>query len=127
MIRAGTLLLLAVLACATAMAQEANPYDGNWAATWIGAKAQRKNVADVVIHGSSGTFQTRHASRNNPCVGIKAPIAVTTATADELVFVIKFSAALGGCKDAEVKLKRVDDKTLKGFRNEKMEMTLTKQ
>ena len=127
MIRAGIVLLIAILACATAMAQEGNPYNGNWAATWIGAKAMRKNVANVVIHDSGGTFQNQHASRNNPCVGIKAPIAVTTATADELVFVIKFSTALGGCKDAEVTLKRVDDKTLKGFRNKTMEMTLTRK
>lgn len=125
--RIAAVFLATMLACGAVMAQEGNPYNGSWTAAWIGAKKQHPNKALVVIQGDGGTFQNQHASRNNPCVGIKAPIAVKTATADELVFVIKFATALSGCKDTEVALKRVDDKTLKGLRDGKAEITLTRK
>jgi hypothetical protein len=111
------------------MAQTGNPYNGNWSATWQGTKGlvQHGNRADVVIHDNGGTFQNQQFSTRNPCVGKKAPITVKTATADELVFVIEFSTVLRGCEDSEVRLKRVDDRTLKGFRDGEREITLVRE
>ena len=119
--------MAALLACGTALAQEGNPYNGKWTATWLGAKSGTPNRADVVIQDRGGTFENQRSTRSNPCVGIKAPISVTVATKDELVFVIEFSKALGGCKDSEVRLKPVDVDTLKGLRAGKQEMTLKRK
>jgi hypothetical protein len=60
-------------------------------------------------------------------VGRKAPIVVKTATADKLIFVVRFSTVLQGCPDSEVRLKRVDDKTLKGIRDKDKEITLVRK
>ena len=47
-------------------------------------------------------------------MGRAAPIAIQRATAEELVFEIKRSEALQGCKDSLAKLKRSDGNTLEG-------------
>jgi hypothetical protein len=122
-------IFVAVLSCTSALAQSENPYNGKWTATWAGTKGLVKgqNKGDVVILDSGGSFQNQKISSKNPCVGKKAPIAVKTATADELVFVIQFSTVLRGCQDSEVKLKRVDDNTLKGIRDADKEITLVKE
>ena len=127
--RAITIVVVALLGCAAAMAQTGNPYNGSWTATWQGTKGMlhQNNQADVVILDNGGTFQNRKWSTRNPCVGREAPIAVKIATTDELIFVIEFSTVLRGCQDSEVKLKRVDDKTLKGVRDEDKEITLVKE
>jgi hypothetical protein len=118
-----------LLACAAAMAQTTNPYNGNWTATWEGTKGllYHANQADVVIADQGGSFDNRSSSTRNPCVGRKAPIAVKTSTASDLVFVIRFSTVLQGCRDSEVRLKRVDDRTLKGTRDKDKEITLTRK
>jgi len=121
--------IVTLLVCATGVAQAGNPFNGNWTASWQSTKGalHHNNEADVVILDDGGSFENQRSASRNPCVGRKAPIAVKTATQDELIFVIEFSTALKGCKDSEVKLKRIDDKTLKGFRDEDTEITLVKE
>ncbi|MBY0420311.1 MAG: hypothetical protein K2W88_19845, partial [Pararheinheimera sp.] len=68
----------------------------------------------VVIKDQGGTWDMLTSVRNNPCAGRAAPIAIQRMTADELVFEIKRSQALPGCKDGLATLKRSDDKTLEG-------------
>ena len=127
--RTGEMFIAALLVCATAMVQAGNPYNGNWTATWVGTKGvlHHANQADVVIAENSGSFDNRSSSTRNPCVGRKAPIVVKTATADELIFVVRFSTVLQGCRDSEVRLKRMDDKTLKGIRDKDKEITLVRK
>jgi hypothetical protein len=92
---------------------------------------QHVNQADVVIADNGGSFDNRYRSTHNPCVGRKAPIAVKTATASGLVFVIGFSTVLRGCRDSEVRVKRVDERTLKGLKDKDKdkdkEITLTRK
>ncbi len=134
--RAGALSIIALLALVAGVAQAENPYNGSWKATWVGtAKEQiatkHHREADVVILDNGGSFQSSGAAgkgvKGNPCVGQKAPISVKKASAEELVFVIEFSSVLQGCNDSVVKLKRVDDKTLKGLRDKDKEITLVKE
>lgn len=127
--RASALVVVLLFVCSVAMAETVNPYNGEWTATWAGGKGvvHFNNKADVVIRDTGGTFRNRRHSTKNPCIGREAPITVMTATADELIFVIQFASVLKGCKDSEVKLKRVDDKTLKGLRDENKEITLIRE
>lgn len=126
--RAYVLLMVLFMGCATAIAQAENPYNGDWTASWQSSKGalHYNNVGKVTILDNGGTFQNLRSSTRNPCVGKKAPISVKTVTADELIFVIEFSSVLKGCSDSEVKLKRVDDKTLKGMRDLNKEITLVR-
>lgn len=121
--------IVTLLGCTAVTADAGNPYNGNWTATWASTKGllQHNNAAAVVIQDNRGSFQNQRSSTRNPCVGKKAPITVKTATADELIFVIEFSTVLRGCEDSEVKLKRVDDKTLKGVRDADKEITLVRE
>ncbi len=127
--RTGEVVIAALLACATAIAQAANPYNGDWTATWVGTEGvlHHVNQADVVIADNSGSFDGQRSSTRNPCVGRKAPIVVKTASAEELTFVIRSSTVLQGCRDSLVRLKRVDDKTLKGIRDKDKEITLVRK
>jgi len=134
--RAIPLILATLLALGSGVALAENPYNGNWKATWVATAKERiattfHREADVVILDNGGSFQNLASvtggARGNPCVGQKAPISVKKATAEELVFVIEFSSALQGCNDSVVKLKRVDDKTLKGMRDKDKEITLVRE
>jgi hypothetical protein len=123
------MFIAGLLACAAALAQTTNPYNGNWTATWEHGKGMRQHVnqADVVIADNGGSFDNRYSSTRNPCAGRKAPITVKTATASELVFVIGGSTVLQGCRDIEVRVRRVDERTLKGLRDKDQEITLTRK
>ena len=52
---------------------------------------------------------------------------ILNSTADALSFEVKMSEALAGCVDSTVTLKRIDDKTLKGMRGSRTEVTLTRE
>ena len=110
---ARTTSLTSFLFAASVLAQEPNPYNGTWRAEF---ESQRggKMEGTVLIKDQGGTWDMLTSARNNPCVGRAAPIAIQRATADELVFEIKRSQALQGCKDGLATLKRSDDKTLQG-------------
>jgi hypothetical protein len=134
--RAIPLIIVALLALGAGVALAENPYNGNWKATWVGTAKQEApgtkhhREANVVILDNGGSFQNlasaRGGAKGNPCVGLKAPISVKKATAEELVFVIEFASVLHGCEDSKVTLQRVDDKTLKGMRDQDKEITLVR-
>jgi len=96
-------------------AQEAANYSGKWLAQ-VTPPSGKTYEANVVIDGTAGTWQAMASSRNDPCVGRPVPIAVLTATADQLAFRIKHAEAIPGCIDSTVRVNRVDDKTMKGSR-----------
>jgi hypothetical protein len=90
-------------------------YTGKWLAQ-VTPPSGKTYEANVVIDDKSGTWQAMATNRNDPCVGRPVPIAVLTATADQLSFRIKHAEAIPGCVDSTVRVTRVDDKTMKGTR-----------
>jgi hypothetical protein len=100
---------------AAAFAQDAVNYSGKWRAQ-VTPPSGKTYDANVVIEDKAGTWQAMATSRNDPCVGRPVPIAVLTATSDELTFRIKHAEAIPGCVDSTVRVTRVDDKTMKGTR-----------
>ncbi len=118
------LIVLSLVLCSTVTAQEPNPYTGTWKATWDTKKERLQ--AKVVITDSGGTWKAAASSHTNACRGVKAPISIVSASAEELVFQIKFSEALRGCKDIPVSLTPVDANTLKGFRDSTVAVTLVR-
>ena len=68
--------------------------------------------------------------KGDPCVGRAAPVEITSASAEKLEFIIKFSTALQGCKDSSTlslareadgkrraRLPRPDDDRIEPFRH----------
>jgi hypothetical protein len=108
------LMLTIVASAGPVSAQDPANYQGVWKGELQGAT--RPVEVRVVIEGTGGTWDTISRSRSDPCVGLKAPIAVTLATAQALEFEIKASDALAGCHNTKAALQRIDDKTLKGTR-----------
>jgi hypothetical protein len=98
-----------------AFAQDAANYSGKWRAQ-VTPPSGKTFEAYVVIDDKAGTWQAMATNRNDPCVGRPVPIAVLTATNDELTFRIKHSEAIPGCVDSTVQVTRVDDKSMKGTR-----------
>ena len=100
---------------ALAAAQETANYSGKWRAE-VTPPSGKTYEAHVLIDDKAGTWQAMASNRNDPCVGRPVPIAVLTATADELAFRIKHAEAIPGCVDSTVRVRKVDDKTMKGTR-----------
>ena len=121
--RAGTISFCLLAVASTSMAQDVNPYNGTWKVAYDSKKGANRE-GTVVVSGKGGTWDMLTQRSKNACAGKEVPIAVRTATADELVFEINRSKALMGCKDGLAKLKRVDDNTLEGeFDGKKFTMT----
>ena len=108
-----------------APAQAANPYNGTWTLAFDTTKEDLEGT--VVVRDEGGTWRVDAKSKKNPCVGIEAPIAVKTSTQTDLVFDVHRSKLLASCKDWTVKLKRVDERTLKGQFADGREITLLRQ
>ncbi len=119
-------LLFASLISSLALAQEPNPYDGTWQASFESKKGVGRE-GTVVIAGKEGTWEILIKKKNNPCAGRSMPIAIERATKDELVFTINRSKTLTGCKDGIANFKRTDDKTLVGEFDGGHPVTLTRE
>ena len=119
-------LLLASLISSLALAQEANPYDGRWQASFESKKGVGRE-GTVVIAGKEGTWEILNKKKNNPCAGRSMPIAIERVTKEELVFTINRSKTLTGCKDSIANFKRADDKTLEGEFDGGHRVTLTRE
>ena len=96
-----------------ALAQTANPHNGTWKVRFDGDHFANLE-GTLVVKDDSGSWKVTTRSRNDPCIGREAPIAVTTATADDLVFEVHRSKVLAGCPDWTMNFRKVDDATLKG-------------
>jgi hypothetical protein len=111
-----SILAAGLMGCAiVAFAQDAGNYSGKWRAQ-VTPPSGKTYEAYVVIEDKIGTWQAMAANRNDPCVGRPVPIAVLSATADQLSFRIKHAEAIPGCVDSTVRVDKVDDKTMKGTR-----------
>ena len=125
MYRTTIAVFAAITLSATAFAQAANPYNGTWAILMDGfERAAVQGTATLKDEG--GTWSTTASARNDPCIGRDAPIAVQTASADELVFKVNRSQILAGCPDFTLRFKRVDDKTMKAQLTGGRAVTLTR-
>lgn len=89
-----------------------NPYNGKWRATnpalWD---------ADVVIEDGRGSwyfFARSYARFTNGCLLQKKPVQVVRYSNIDLVVFVNSSAALMGCQDFRIHLRRIDDRTLEG-------------
>ena len=107
--------LLGAVATLLALSSEAqtNPYNGTWSANY---KSDRGVSRDgiVVVDNQGGSWDMNVQSRNDPCVGQKAPITVETATPEEFVFHVNRSKVISGCSDSRVSMKPVDASVLTG-------------
>jgi hypothetical protein len=120
------LVIGTLLASPFALAQESNPYSGAWEVNMVNNKGGSVN-GEVVVKDQGGTWDINWQSQKKPCAGIKAPIVIQRASSDELVFEIKRSEALRGCKDHIATLKRVNDTTLQGELNDGRKLTLLRK
>lgn len=118
-------VLLAAALPGVAWAQGANPFVGKWTVTWDGKS--RPQQANLEITESGGTWKTLGAKRLDACIWPAAPIEVRSAGAKEIVFTIRFSEVLQGCKDSEVKLTQQDDGRVTGERPGNRDLTLTRR
>jgi hypothetical protein len=123
---ARTILLTGFFFAASVLAQEPNPYNGTWRAEFENQRGT-KLEGTVLIKDQGGTWDMLTSAKNNPCVGRAAPITIQRASADELVFEIKRSQALHGCRDTQVVLKKFDAKTLEGVFDEGRKIKLVRQ
>jgi hypothetical protein len=120
------LVIGSLLVSPVALAQEANPYSGTWDATLVSFKGETRK-GKVILKDKDGTWDMNWQSPKNPCVGKRSPVVVQRTSADELVFEIRRSEALRGCKDSIVTLKRVNETTLKGELDDGRKLTLIRK
>jgi len=109
-----SVLFSALLVLSPANAQAQNPYNGTWKVSFDG-KTIVNLEGTVVVKDDGGSWKVVAKMRSNPCVGREAPIAVTVASADELVFTVNRLQVLTGCRDWTMKFKKVDDRKLAGI------------
>jgi hypothetical protein len=109
-----------------APAQAANPYNGTWKVSFDGSKTEDLE-GTVVVNDEGDSWHMVARSQKNPCVGREAPIAVKASSETDLVFEVQRSRILASCKDWTMKLKRVDERTLKGQFSDGREVTLQRQ
>ena len=121
-----TCVLWGLGAVTSVQAQDAaNPFIGKWKVEWQGERKLR--VADLEITANGGQWKTLASSRGDTCLGLEAPVEITSTTAEKLKFIIKFSTALQGCKDSStVSLVREADGKVSGQRGENP-LTLTRK
>jgi hypothetical protein len=106
------------------LAQTPAAFVGTWKVTWQGAKAMLE--AKLVVSESGGTWKTISYNREDPCVGLEAPIVVDKVNGDEARIRLKFSEAMSGCSDATIRVKKLNDNAMSGTRG-KAELTITRQ
>ncbi len=120
------LVVGSLLASPIALAQDANPYSGTWDAKLLNKKGETRK-GTVILKDKDGTWDFNWQNPNNPCVGMRSPVAVQRTSADELVFEIQRSKALKGCKDNIVSMKRINDTTLQGELDDGRKLTLIRK
>jgi len=108
------------------VAQEANPHNGKWLATYATKKGDSREAV-LNLKDAAGTWKDKVRVKQNPCGAFEAPVTVTRATATDLVFRIHSSKALLGCKDFGAKVTRTDDKTFEGKLGKGRKLTLVRQ
>lgn len=99
------------LSCVAAFvhAQAANPFVGNWRATFkvtttTGLVDERH--ADIDITPTGGTWHARVQARQDPCAGKEVPVVIKEVTDTQLTGSVRYSALADFCKDVTLVLQR---------------------
>ena len=115
-----TLCRLALLALitqvTTAPAQTSSAFVGTWKVTWQGPRQALQ--ARLVITPTGGTWKALSSRPDNPCSGREVPISVEETEAGSAKVILRFAESLSGCNDVELRLRRVDERTLTGTRGQ---------
>lgn len=119
-------LMLAVSFVLASLAQENNPYDGNWLAKFNGERGTPED-AKLVVKASAGTWTNSKRISSNPCLGRTTPVVVSRASSSEFEFAVNGSKVLTGCPDFIVSVKRVDDRTLEGQYSDGRKISLVRE
>lgn len=109
-------IFLLALTGASALAQDASTYVGNWTATFVGPSG-RDSAAEVTLSEAGGAWRDmdrRNERKVDKCNGKDFPIDVKARSAAKIVFRVAASTVLRDCRDRNVTLRPVDDKTLEG-------------
>ena len=109
--RIGFALLACSIPLSSALAQDANPFNGKWEASY--AVNTYPVRAEVVIADDGGSWTT-NLTRGYGCSGIETPLTVRRHSATDIVFVVHLSKVKTGCQDFSVTAKTVDVNTLDG-------------
>jgi hypothetical protein len=107
-------------------AQEANPYNGQWMASWknpMGASVQ----ARVVIKDGGGTWRLLGSNRGDNCFERDFPLVVGRATETELAFSVRASQVVRGCSDSGLRATRDGEKRMDGKFRDGTAVTLERQ
>ena len=100
-------------------AQAANPFIGNWQATFrvatnTGLMDERQ--ADIVITPTGGTWHAKAQSRQDPCAGKEVPLVIDEVTDAKLTATVRYSTLADFCKDGKLVLQRDADGKVTGQR-----------
>src|SRR5450432_1198776 len=96
-----------------AFAQATNTADGTYEVTI--PFPSKPVVADLVLNGETGSFRSHFGGgKNNKCGSHDTPVAVRSATADELRLTIEYSKVMPGCNDLRFNVKRSEGDTYTG-------------
>ena len=108
--RIGFVLLACSIPLSAALAQDANPFNGKWEASYtVGTYPVR---AEVVIADDGGSY-TSNLTKGYGCSGIEFPLTVRSHSATDIVFTVNQSKRTG-CPNFSVTAKIVDANTLEG-------------
>jgi hypothetical protein len=122
----GLIFFLAYFAYAVASGQDASSLNGTWVATFPSPTGLPRD-ARVVISNGAGTYQLLAKNRDDPCVGLEAPVLISNMSNEGFDMAILTSKAMVGCRDTKWETKRIDDKTYEGVFGDGRKFVLRRQ
>lgn len=87
----------------------ANPHAGTWEGSFTTLQG-RPGHGLLVLTETGGTWRQLSTGGGDPCLTREHPVAIGTATAEDLQFQVQRSRTMAGCQDMNFKLKKVGDK-----------------
>ena len=104
---------------AGAQTQVPESFRGNWKAGWKqpGPDFVKQMEAKLALTDSGGTWSLIGYFPNSghyPCDRLKTTVSVISASSDEVVLKVNASAAVNGCADSTLPLKRIGEKNIGG-------------
>lgn len=110
---------LAVAFCASASAQVPEQFRGNWKGSWKQPAAGfvKSMEAKLVLNEAGGTWSLIGYFPNAshyPCDRLKAAVSFVSAAPEEVVVKLNTSAAVNGCTDTTLQLRRIGEKNIGG-------------
>ncbi|NRF68927.1 hypothetical protein HLB44_18190 [Aquincola sp. S2] len=109
-----------------AVGQSLSSLDGVWLARFPGPQGLPRE-AKLTLSGGTGSYQLLAKNRDDPCLGVQAPVVVSNLTVEGFDLQIQMSKALNGCRDAFWKPRRVDDRNYEGVFPDGRRFVITRQ